>query len=318
MRAFFALMERGTFLVRSAELAASLEPEDLAALRAEGILRPSSPPGAARHEATEEISIPDFVRALRRLYDVDPRGLPTPGGIDPRPMTLGWCGSGADAREVVLVHRSGSPLFSVLHRMRRTLALVYSGRWLKDEERKHHGPGAFVSAEALDEVLVSHDGQLARGGRDAPVKSAPPAAPAAPRAAARESARPLLPVPGATRWNLVSIYLVNQRTVRIDCGGRSYRRSYVDLGMAHGASREPTRVWELLVTFCEGNGYLQTSRFGNSDATKMLVHRLRKALKVAFGLDGDPFHRYSRKQSWKTRFLASGELPKEPWEESEE
>jgi hypothetical protein len=315
MRAFFALMERGAILVRSAELTGGLEPEDLAALRAEGIVRPHSLPGTPRHEANEEISIPDFVRALRRLYEIDPRGLPTAGGIDPRPMTIGWMGRGTEEREVVLVHRSGSALSSVLHRNRRTLALVYAGRWLKDADREHHGANAFVSVDALDEVLVARDGRLARLGRETPVESAPPPSPAPAHGTARASTRALLPIPGAARWNLVSIYLVNQRTVRIDCGGRSHRRSYLDLGMAHGSSREPTRVWELLVTFCEGNGYLQTSRFGNSDATKMLVHRLRKALKVAFGLDGDPFHRYSRKQSWKTRFLASGELPKESWEE---
>jgi hypothetical protein len=317
MHVFFALMERGAILVRSAELTGGLEPEDLAALRAEGIVRPHSLPGTRRHEANEEISIPDFVRALRRVYEIDPRGLPTPGGIDPRPMTIGWTGRGTEEREVVLVHRSGSALSSVLHRNRRTLALVYAGRWLKDDDRKHHGPDAFVSVDALDEVLVVRDGRLAYKGRDAPVEPTPPPSAAPARATARPSTRAHLPIPGATRWNLVSVYLVNQRTVRIDCGGRSHRRSYLDLGMAHAASREPTRVWDLLVAFCEGNGYLQTSRFGNSDATKMLVHRLRKALKDVFGLEGDPFFKYSRKQSWKTRFLASGELPKESWEESE-
>jgi hypothetical protein len=125
--------------------------------------------------------------------------------------------------------------------------------------------------DALDEVLVVREGRLVRLGRETPVESVPPPSPAPARAMARASTRAFLPTPAATRWNLVSIYRVNQRTVRIDCGGRSHRRSYLDLGMAHGASREPTRVWELLVTFCEGHGYLQTSRFGNSDATKAMT-----------------------------------------------
>ncbi len=112
-------------------------------------------------------------------------------------------------------------------------------------------------------------------------------------------------MPGVSRWNEVTISRVDERTVRIVvAGAKSYRRTHVDLGMAHAQTREATRVWELLLAFCEGYGYLQTRRFGGVQATKKLVSRLRSDLRTAFGLAGDPFHPWRRSEGWRTRFVA--------------
>jgi hypothetical protein len=311
MRGFFALVEQGLTVVRSAELAASLEAEELAALRSAGIVRASSPPGTSKHDAREEISVPDLVRALRSIWAVDPRGLSTPGKLDGDSTTIGWSGSGPVEREVVLVGRQRHSLFGVLHRSRRTLALLPVARWLADADRAKHGPSALVAVEVLEEVLVARDGQLAHKGAEsaaAPASAEPP--PAAPRAPLRSSRPAPLHVPGAKRWNEVTISLVDERTVRIDVGGRSHRRTHTDLGMGHGQSREPTKVWEMLVALCEGNGYLSTSRFGGPVATKTLVSRLRGALRAVFGLTQDPLHRYSSEQGWRTRFVASARPPR--------
>jgi hypothetical protein len=122
-------------------------------------------------------------------------------------------------------------------------------------------------------------------------------------------------ISGASRWNEIAISVVDPQTVRIDLpAGRSHRRTHVDLGMAHAQNREPTRVWDLLVAFCEGHGALQTSRFGSVEGTKKLVSRLRVALREAFGLREDPFHPYRRGEGWRTRFVASpdGTSPASP------
>jgi hypothetical protein len=301
VRGFFELLEQGIVIVRSMELAARLERHELAALRDARIIQPSSPPGTSKHDAQEEISVPDLVRTLRALYGIDPRGLPTPGRLDVDHATIGWCGAGEEAREVVLVGRPRTGLFGVLCRGRRTLALVPAGRSLGEADRAKHGPAALVSAEALDEVLVVREGRVAR--RDIDAVQAPAATPA------RPSGPPVLPVAGAKRWNEVTIWLVDERTVRIDVGGRSHRRTHTDLGMGHAQSREPTRVWGMLVAFCEGHGSLETARFGGVAATKKLVSRLRSDLRAAFGLSQDPFHPYRRSEGWRARFVASAELP---------
>ncbi len=297
-----------------AELAALLEPAELAALRTEGVIQPSSPPGTAKHEAFEEISTPDLLRLLRRLYGADPRGLPTPGAFTAQPQMLGWCGKGAAERELVLVARGSLARSSAIHSNRRSLVLVVSGRTLSDAERKRHAAGAFLEVHALDEVLRVQEGRIVLGGVDPPDRAAATSAPPAPAGTNGKSSPRVLPVPGATRWNLVAIYLLNERTVRIDCGGRSHRRTYVDLGMAHVNHRRPTRVWELLDAFSDGHGYLQTTRFGTPGATKNLVSRLREALRAVYGLEDDPFHDYSRRQSWKTRFVASAHPPEDRWD----
>jgi len=315
MRGFWALIERAVALVRSAELAALLEPEELAALRAEHVIQPSSPPGTAKHEAFEEISTPDLVRLLRRLYGADPRGLTTPGSFTAQPQNLGWCGKGADERELVLVARGSLARSTAIHSRRRSLILVVSGRTLSDAERKRHAPGAFLEVHALDEVLRVSNGRIVLAGSQ-PV--APTDAPSNSRARAKKEPKsppPILPVPGATRWNLVAMYLLNERTVRIDCGGRSYRRTHIDMGMAHGSHRRKTKVWELFVAFCDGHGYLQTARFGSQGATKNLVSRLRDALQAVFRIEDDPFFEYSRGTGWRTRFVAGARPPEDRWEE---
>lgn len=315
VRGLWDLIARGVALVRTAELAALLDPEELAALRAEHVIQPSSPPGTPKHEAFEEISTPDLVRLLRRLYGADPRGLPTPGSFTAQPQNLGWCGRGADERELVLVARGHLSRSTAIHSRRRSLILVVNGQTLSDAERRRHAAGAFLEVQALDEVLRVSDGRIVLAGSERP---APADAPSRPRARAKKepkSPQPILRVPGATQWNLIAIYLLNERTVRIDCGGRSYRRTYIDMGMAHGDHRRRTKVWLMLVAFCDGHGYLQTSTFGSQGATKNLISRLRAALKAVFGLDEDPFHDYSTRQSWKSRFVAGPHPPQDRREE---
>jgi hypothetical protein len=318
MRGFWDLVARGVALVRSAELAALLEPEELAALRAERVIQPSSPPGTPKHEAFEEISIPDLVRLARRLFGADPRGLTTPGAFTAQPQNLGWCGKGADERELVLVARGSLARSTAIHSRRRSLLLVITGQALTDAERKRHAPGAFLEVHALDEVLRVSDGRIVLAGSAPPDRDGATAAPRAEADKKSKSSAPVLPVPGVKFWNLVAIYLLNERTVHIDCGGRSYRRTYIDLGLAHGSRRVRTRVWELFVALLEGHGYLKTARFGSRGATKNLISRLRAALKAVFGLDDDPFYDYERERTWRTRFVAGPRPPAGRWEQSED
>jgi hypothetical protein len=313
VRSFFALMERnGHPLVLSVDLAARVEADELAALRASGVLRPSSPRGTPKLEAREEISAADFVRLLRDLWGIDPGGLTTPGSVFEETATLGWCGRGAERREVILVAKQRG-VSSVLARARRILVLVLTDRWVTAAERAKHGPDALVAVEALDVALVARGGRVVRDGVPADratdagaAEEAKPSSRSAGPGSTRTRGRRarVQVVPGAKRFNAVTVWRLDDRTVRVGVGGRFYKRTHADLGMAHEQSREPLRHWELLLAFLEGRGYLETSRFGGVAATKKLVSRLRAALRAAFELRDDPFHRYERKSGWRTRFVA--------------
>lgn len=300
MRPLLDRVEAGHRLIESAVVGA-LDEGVAGALRRAGILR-------AMEGNVEEISLPDLARALRALYGVQGRGLLPPATYDMGPPTLGWVSDGDGEREVVLVAPAPYALGNVLIRKRPTLALVPTGQHLTPAMRAQHAPGSMVAIEVLEEALGVRDGHLVRASA-----WAPPALGLEPSGA---RAQPVAPVaakaaqfPGLERWNQLRIAYVNERTVRVDVPGRSQRRTYLDLGLAHPRSREPTRTWEMLVAFCEAHGQFQGKRFGSPDATKKLISRLGQELRALFGLTGSPFHPYRRNAGWKTRFDARARVP---------
>ncbi len=99
MHALFALVDAGHVVVPAADLAARVAPDELVALRSEGVVRRLAASSAVLGAgAVEEISLTGLVNALRDLYDVDARGLPAPGSLSHHPVPIGWIGSGADER----------------------------------------------------------------------------------------------------------------------------------------------------------------------------------------------------------------------------
>ena len=293
MRALLELVETGVLIAPTRDLADKLDARSLAALRSAGILRPT---GDGR---TEELSPSDFMRALRGLYAIEGRGLPVPGVFDPAFQSLGWTRDEGGDRAVVLVTRSTVGLPIALHYPGRALLLVPTARAVTARHREKHGPGRYLHVEVLEEALTIRRGKLARAGQ------APPEASAASRALHAPVAR----IPGVQRWNQVRMCLVDQQTVRIDVPGKSIRATHVDLGLAHRRSREPTRLWEVLVELCEEHGYFKTRRFGSKHATKQALSRLRKGLWAIFGLEDDPFEPYRRGTGWRARFQARPDLP---------
>jgi len=306
VHAFFAAVEQGLPVVRTADLAPPLAPEELAALRDAGVLRDEGRAGL------EEISAPDLARALRALYGVEGRGLPVPAKLGRGTHPLGWCRDGDADRDVFLLNGPGVSINMAILGLRRALLLVPTARLVSAEERAKHAAGAFVVIDVLAESVTVRDGRLARAAARAP--SAPDLSALSPEPAPSPAIPPSLssappPAPhviaGATRWNEIHISLVDSTTVRVDLPGASVRCTHVDLGMALKKSRRPRRVWELLVELCEGYGIFQSRRFGSADATKKLVSRLGRELGAVFGLSDKAFHPYRPKEGWQSRFQAS-------------
>jgi len=302
VRPFFERLTPGQRLVES-EVLATLDAAFVDALRKAGILRDMD-------GKVHEVSVPDLARALRALYDVEGRGLFTPTAVEIVPTLLGWMKDGDGEREVVFVPDTELCLLNVSIRKRPTLALVPTARWVTGNHRDKHAPGAMVVLEILEEVLVVQGARLARASALAPDAVSLDRATLPVPAPRPAPARPA-PFTGLERWNQLRICLVNERTVRVDMPGRLQRCTYLDLGMAHPRSRERTRTFEMLVAFCDGHGQFQGKQFGAPDATKQLISRLGKELRVLFGLRESPFHPYRRDTGWKTRFDARVGVPNE-------
>jgi hypothetical protein len=306
MRALMALVERDHHLVRTAELSA-VAPEVLLAARRAGILRADDP-------GLEDISATDLARALRALYGLSGRGRPVPPVFAAAATTLGWMGTGRDAREVLLCARPQTGLARALRRTRLTLVLVPSARHLTPLLRERHAPGARVELEALEEALVALGGRLVRRASiapDAPRIERPPMQPGAASPPYGSPSTPhTVPLRGiAKRWTEVRICMVDRTTVRVDVEGRCVRCTHIDFGMAHSRTRKPTRVWEVVQEICERGGFFRTSRLGSADATKKLVSRVSRDLQELFGIEGPAFHRYRSDCGWRSRFEARGDLP---------
>lgn len=306
MRGFFAAVEQGLPVVRTADLDPAPAPAELAALRDAGVLREEGRPGI------EEISAADLARALRALYGIQGRGLPVPARLTRDPALLGWTGEGDSERQVLLLAGPALSLTLALFASRRTLFLLPTARLLSPELRAKHAAGSHVAIDVLEESLTVHDGRLARAAARAPsapdlsaLSPEPAPAPALPPALSSAPPPAQRAIPGATRWNEIHISLVDSTTVRIDLPGVSVRRTFVDLGMAHSKNRQPRRVWELLVELCEGHGIFLSTRFGSADATKKLISRLGGELGAIFGLRESAFHPYRPTEGWQTRFQAS-------------
>jgi hypothetical protein len=280
--------------------------------------------------AQEELSVPDLLRAVRALYGVDGRGLSLPSTLDASPVMLGWQETARGEREVRLAVQKDFSLRAALSGRRRGLVLVPTARAVTGEWRARHNAGAFIELDVLEESLIVRDGRLARRGLDAHAPDAPVVpedarSGPAPRANAhpQNEARLADPPPrmavtrapqaqsilGAKKWTDVRISLVDPLTVRIDVPGRSCRRTHIDLGMAHARTREPTRVWELLVAMCEGSGSFRWKQFGDFQAAAKIVSRLRASMRAIFGIPGSPFYPYRAIDAWRARFDARPELP---------
>jgi hypothetical protein len=304
MRAFLELLGNRQSLADLAQLAPKLAHGELEALRAEGFLQPTGSLGF------EEVSVPDVIRVLRALWGAGSGGIRTRSTMSHAPMHLGWFEIDDEPCELVLVADDAHPLAAAARRRRRALVLVPTDSAMTPELRARHGSRARVRFVVLSECLGAHRGRVCRV--DLPVPMPPPlparAHPSAAQdgAASHESARSDAPIfAGEVTWEKLVFLKLDNQTILARFERRSRRLSAQDLGLAGARSRQPCTPFEMLMAFCENDGRLQTRRFGNAQATKTTLSRLRARLRAAFGIDADPFHEFEPGMGWLARFRVS-------------
>lgn len=122
------------------------------------------------------------------------------------------------------------------------------------------------------------------------------------------------PTPHGARWNELRIRFLTGDTVSAAIRDARRRVSYAEMGMARKDNANRNVQWEMLEKLAEGHGYYETSLPAHREKEKQQVHRLSKALKAYFQIEGDPIHREGR--GWRTVFLIQPEGWKEPPEET--
>ncbi|HEY6460344.1 MAG TPA: hypothetical protein VIY73_09340, partial [Polyangiaceae bacterium] len=129
--------------------------------------------------------------------------------------------------------------------------------------------------------------------------------PAAPRERAATPDAPLFD--GRAAWADLTFMKLDNQTLLVRFERRSRRLTAQDLGLAGVRSRKPRAPFEMLMAFCENDGWLKTRRFGSVRATKTTLSRLRAKLRAAFAIDADPFYEFKAGMGWRARFqVASG------------
>ncbi len=111
---------------------------------------------------------------------------------------------------------------------------------------------------------------------------------------------------GAKTFEEIGLRVVDGHTVRVTCKRRHVTATYIDLAFAT-RRRTPTREWELLLDICDNHGTFRWKRYGDFNAARQRVFVLRTKLKAAFGIDGDPFHKFRVVDGWRPKFRATSD-----------
>ena len=301
MRAFLDLLGSQRSIADIETLAPLLAPGELEALRTEGFLQPT---GSDRFD---EISVPDVIRTVRALWGAGAGGIRTRSIMSHAPMTLGCLELDAEPVDLVLVTGDSYSLEAAAKRRERSIVLVPTDRALTPELRLRHGSRALVAFVVLSEALGAHGGRVCRIDLPAPMPSplrartfAPPLAHAPPPPPSALSHALLFE--GVTDWGQLTFIKLDNRHILVRLRRRSLTLTAQDLDLVGKRSRQPRKLFEALMAFCENDGCFKGWRFGNAKATKQTLSRLRKKLRQAFGMESDPFYDYQRGVGWIARF----------------
>lgn len=278
----------------------------------------------------------DLARALGKVFELrEPaRATKTSRALDDEPLVLG---TDVHSRDVLLgLSRDATSTARWLALRERaprpTLLLVPTAERVAGDVLVRHAQGAHVEVVVLEDAVGVEGDALVRV-RARPmlrvvsedrIEAALVPRPVRARRTVGEDEpendepenetrlAPKLTLPKAKAWNEITIYKVDELTVRVDVGSKRVRCTHIDLGMASAQNRKPTKQFELLRSLCDNEGrFVWTARQKGRqgiDSTKQLVTEFRRTLKALFQLETDPFHPYGH-GGWRPRFVAKSRLP---------
>ena len=122
-------------------------------------------------------------------------------------------------------------------------------------------------------------------------------------ARAKSPAKRAWSLPDGTKWEDITIEIVGLDAAKIFVGDVMHAATAAEMGFEDKKKGAPNQLWHLLIDLAEANGSLNWKTPARSrDWTTTDFQRLRKSLKQYFSLDDVPFHPYSRKSGYVTKF----------------
>lgn len=110
------------------------------------------------------------------------------------------------------------------------------------------------------------------------------------------------PTPAAAKWSDVHIKFRDRHTVTAKVGDVSKVLTYIEMGMADGRNKSPTKRWELLYAFAEAYGHLTWDSPAATRKNQKRREDLARDLQAFFRIDGDPIVYDGDSKGWKTLF----------------
>jgi|GEM_PF-3330418 len=108
-------------------------------------------------------------------------------------------------------------------------------------------------------------------------------------------------IPAGTVWETIIIQFTSNNYVNVQVAGHSHATGYADMGFANKNTKEPIIQWGLLLILAKNGGSIKMSDGDASNNFKKQKQLLSDKLKNYFGIDYDPFRRYSSKDGYKIK-----------------
>lgn len=111
-------------------------------------------------------------------------------------------------------------------------------------------------------------------------------------------------------WEDLSIHFIDGHVVRLECGQKSVKLTYAELGFKDGRNGNPNIQWEILRELAKGKGQIKERNDLEDRLTTNAYkkkQKIRKELKATFGFDDDPFLK-THGMLYHVRFKIAGDL----------
>jgi hypothetical protein len=110
------------------------------------------------------------------------------------------------------------------------------------------------------------------------------------------------PMPANATWPQLKIRFVDGHTVLASIGGVAQALNYRQMGMMDRRNDRPNKQWELLRVFAREQGRLTWHSPGASRKNQKHKHKLARALKALFRIQGEPIVATEDGKGWQTAF----------------
>lgn len=109
-------------------------------------------------------------------------------------------------------------------------------------------------------------------------------------------------IPAGTKWENIAICFIDENNVEIRVAGFVETQGYASMGMSDNRDGSPNEQWQLLKVLANCAGIITASMPEARDEYKKQKQLLSDILKNYFSTDIAPFHTYSKKQGYRTKF----------------